>query len=82
MAKAFHVTIAHVGENLFDGEARSVTLPGVEGVFEVLAGHEPFVSTLREGRIRVAADDGEHYHFDVSAGGIVEVSRGEATILL
>jgi F0F1-type ATP synthase epsilon subunit len=81
-ARTFHLTIARVGENLFDGEAVSAALPGAEGAFEVLAGHEPLVSRLGEGRVRVKAADGESYHFDIEAGGIAEVSGGEATVLL
>lgn len=82
MANAFHLTIARVGENLFDGEAVSVTLPGTEGVFQVLASHEPLVSRLNAGQVHVVAQDGEKYHFDIEAGGIAEVSGNEATILL
>ena len=82
MANAFKLTVARVGENLFDGEATSVVLPGTEGVFQVLAHHEPFVSRLNEGQIHVVAADGETYHFDIEAGGVAEVSNNEATILL
>lgn len=80
--KTFHLTIARVGENLFDGEALSVSLPGADGAFEVLAGHEPLVSPLRAGEARVAAADGKRYHFEMPHGGIAEVSQNQATILL
>ncbi len=80
--KTFHLTVARVGENLFDGEALSASLPGSEGVFEVLAGHEAFVSLLAEGEMRLRAADGETFHFEIPAGGIAEVSGNQATILL
>ena len=82
MAHSFHLTIARVGENLFDGEAESVLLPGTEGVFEVLSSHEPLVSRLAAGTVRVHAADGEKYHFEIEQGGIAEVSNNAATILL
>ncbi|MHB8860314.1 MAG: FoF1 ATP synthase subunit delta/epsilon [Minisyncoccota bacterium] len=82
MAKTFHLTIAKVGENLFDGEVASVSLPGVEGMFEVLADHEAFVSELRSGEARVAAANGEKHRFPIGNGGIAEVSGNQATILL
>ena len=82
MAKTFHLTIAKVGQNLFDGPAESVTLPGKEGVFEVLSSHEPFVSELKEGQVWVTAEGGEEHHFDIKAGGIAEISNNQATILL
>lgn len=81
MAKTFHVTIARVGNNLFDGDAISVTLPGSEGVFDVLAGHEPFVTPLKAGAARVVTEDGSVESFDIETG-IAEVSHNQATVLL
>ena len=82
MARFFHLTIARVGENLFDGEAVSATLPGSEGVFTLLAHHEPLVSELRRGEVRVLASSGQKFHFEVAKGGLVEVSHNQATVLL
>jgi F-type H+-transporting ATPase subunit epsilon len=82
MAKTFHLTIAKVGENLFEGEALSVTLPGTEGVFTILAGHEAFVSPLKEGEALVKDVSGSEHTFPLSAGGIAEISSGQATVLL
>ncbi|MFA6414643.1 MAG: hypothetical protein WC217_02135 [Candidatus Paceibacterota bacterium] len=80
--KTFHLTVARVGENLFDGEAISATVPGKEGVFQILADHEAFVSELASGEVQVKAADDKMYHFEIPRGGIAEVSRGQATILL
>ena len=82
MAKTFHLTVAKVGENLFDGEVVAVSLPGAEGMFEVLAEHEAFVSELRKGDVRVTSPDGTRQHFPIEAGGIAEISRNQATVLL
>ena len=82
MAKTFHLTVARVGENLFDGEANSVTLPGVDGVFTVLAGHEAFVSQLKEGEAHIVAANGEKHHVEIPHGGIAEISGMQATVLL
>ncbi len=82
MAKTFHLTIAKVGEALFDGEAVSATIPGAEGVFQVLAGHEPLVSELKEGEIRVKTPDEKVHAFSISASGLAEVSGNQATVLL
>lgn len=80
--KTFHLTIAKVGENLFEGEVVSVSLPGVEGVFEVLAGHEAFVSELRQGEIRVRTEGGDVQNFKIPERGIAEISGNQATVLL
>jgi F-type H+-transporting ATPase subunit epsilon len=82
MAKTFHLTIAKVGENLFDGEVVSASFPGAEGVFEVLAEHEAFVSELRAGEIRVTPSVGDIVRFAIADRGIAEVSRNQATVLL
>lgn len=82
MAKTFHLTVARVGENIFDGEAVSVSLPGVDGVFVVLAGHEAFVTELKEGEAKIEAATGEKHHVPIHEGGIAEVSGGQATVLL
>lgn len=80
MAKAFHLTVARVGETVFDGAAVSVTLPGKEGVFTVLAGHEAFVSELGEGEAVIETESGETKI--AIEKGVAEVSGGQATVLL
>jgi F-type H+-transporting ATPase subunit epsilon len=80
--KSFRLTIARVGENLFEGEATELSLPGTEGVFEVLPHHEPFVSELRPGEARVKGADGKQYHFEIPEGGLAEISHNQATVLL
>ncbi|MES2668373.1 MAG: hypothetical protein V4644_01630 [Patescibacteria group bacterium] len=82
MAKTFHLTIAGVGEALFDGQASSVTLPGSEGVFTVMAGHEAFVTPLKAGVALVKTEEGNETSFTLSENGICEVSGGQATVLL
>lgn len=78
--RTFRVTVAKIGENLFDGEAVSASLPGKEGAFQVLAGHEPFVSELSPGVVRVTSEEGAQ-EFEIK-GGVAEISSDQATILL
>lgn len=80
--RTFHLTVARVGENLFEGEAISASLPGKEGVFQVLAEHEAFVSELAKGKVHIIAADNQTHDFEIPKGGIAEVSRNQATILL
>lgn len=82
MSKTFHLTIAKLGENLFDGEVVSVTLPGAAGIFTVLAHHEPLVSTLVKGTASVQPAEGDVAHFEISEGGIAEISSNQTTVLL
>ena len=39
---------------LFSGEVDSVTVPGVNGEFEMLANHAAIVSILKEGSVKIA----------------------------
>jgi len=81
MSKTFHLTIARVGDNLFDGEAVSVSLPGEEGVFVVMANHEAFVTPLKAGEAVVEDATGAKQSFSIEKG-IAEVSSNQATVLL
>ena len=56
------------------GEVDQVDAPGSEGDFGVLAGHAPFMTTLKEGRVK-AYDDGEAMVFEVR-GGFADVTAG------
>lgn len=39
---------------LFSGEVDSVTVPGINGEFEMLTNHAPIVSILKNGNVKVA----------------------------
>lgn len=81
-----HLVIAKVTENIFNGDAQSVTVPGAAGEMTILGGHEPLITPLKAGTIvvRQLADPpagGEPLQIPIS-GGMLEVRREGATILL
>ncbi|MFD2724936.1 F0F1 ATP synthase subunit epsilon [Hyunsoonleella rubra] len=41
---------------LFSGEVDSVSVPGVNGEFEMLKDHAPIVSLLKEGNVKIAGN--------------------------
>jgi len=45
------VTVISPKRTIFEGEAKSVFLPGQEGEFEILEFHKPIISLLRQGDI-------------------------------
>jgi len=47
----FHIDILTLDREIFSGEAKSVTLPGVEGVLTVLAKHMALVTPLIAGEV-------------------------------
>lgn len=74
--------VAKVGENLFDEEAVSVSLPGSEGLFQVLAEHEAFVSELVPGNMHIKTKDGSTHTIKIEQKGIAEISHNQVTVLL
>ncbi|MDD2822061.1 MAG: F0F1 ATP synthase subunit epsilon [Flavobacterium sp.] len=40
---------------LFSGEITSLSLPGVDGDFQILNNHAPIVSLLKKGTVKIAA---------------------------
>lgn len=76
------LVIAKVNENVFNGEAHSVTVPGVQGQMTVLANHEPLITALKAGTIVVhQLSDVEPLQIPIE-GGMLEVRSEGATILL
>lgn len=64
---------------LFSGAVNMVEAPGTLGDFGVLAGHMPFISTLRAGLVTIHETAGIKKIF--VAGGIAEVNAKSCTIL-
>lgn len=82
MAKTFQLTVAKVGQNIFEGEVISASLPGASGKFEILSEHEPLITPLVKGEMRITAADQSTLSVEITEGGIAEVSNNQATILL
>jgi F-type H+-transporting ATPase subunit epsilon len=76
-----HVVIAKVDETLFEGEARSLTVPGVEGEMTILGHHEPLVTTLKPGTVTVRVQGEADQTFPIE-GGVLEVRSDGATVIL
>jgi F-type H+-transporting ATPase subunit epsilon len=76
---AFNFELVSPERQLFSGQVEQVVVPGAEGDFGVLAGHAPFVSSLRPGILTIHGD-GEPKRLYVN-GGFAEVSEGSLTVL-
>ncbi|NQW42076.1 MAG: ATP synthase F1 subunit epsilon [Bacteroidetes bacterium] len=64
---------------LFSGEASVVSLPGVNGSFQILNNHAPIISALAKGNVVVKTIEGEKT-FAINSG-IVEVLKNKIVIL-
>ena len=79
MAAKLHFSLVSPQRELFSGAVDQVDAPGSEGDFGVLAGHAPFMTTLKEGRVK-AYDGDATMVFDVK-GGFADVTAEGLTIL-
>jgi F-type H+-transporting ATPase subunit epsilon len=74
-----HFELVSPEKLVFSGEVDQVDVPGAEGDFGVLAGHAPFVTTLRPGILTVHGAGGAQKI--VVLGGFAEVSAEGLTVL-
>lgn len=79
-APTFNLVVSKVDRLLFSGEATSINLPGTEGEFTVLSNHEPLISMLKQGTIKIETPE-KHREFDVK-NGVCEVHKNTVTILI
>jgi F-type H+-transporting ATPase subunit epsilon len=79
MAGKLHFALVSPQRELFSGDVDQVDAPGSEGDFGVLAGHAPFMTTLKEGRVK-AYDGDATLVFEVR-GGFADVNA-EGLIIL
>jgi F-type H+-transporting ATPase subunit epsilon len=74
-----HFELVSPEKLVFSGEVEQVDVPGAEGDFGVLAGHAPFLTTLRPGILTVHGSGGAQHI--VVLGGFAEVSANGLTVL-
>jgi F-type H+-transporting ATPase subunit epsilon len=74
-----HFELVSPEKLVFSGQVEQVDVPGAEGDFGVLAGHAPFVTTLRPGILTVHGEGGAQQI--VVLGGFAEVSADGLTVL-
>jgi len=62
-------------------EVHMVVVPGVEGEFGVMAGHAPFMTTLKDGELKVYKSAGAAPESISVSGGFAEVGDKGLTVL-
>lgn len=65
---------------VFEGEVKSVLLPGANGKFEILNNHAPIISTLTAGQVRVINNNDQKELFDIN-GGVIEMQNNKIIVL-
>ena len=77
--KEFTLTVASPDGELYRGEVLSVSLRGSEGDLAIMAGHIPFVTSIKAGKIKIELEDEDK--FAETDGGILNVTDKGAIIL-
>ena len=72
--------ISKIDEKVFEGDFESIVLPGGRGELEIMPGHSPLLSPLREGKI-IYTSKGEKKEIEIKKG-FVEVNNNEVIVVL
>jgi F-type H+-transporting ATPase subunit epsilon len=78
---ALHFELVTPERLVLSEEVYMVVVPGTEGEFGVLQGHAPFMSTVKDGPLKVYAKDGAEPRIIQVQGGFAEVSETGLTVL-
>jgi len=65
---------------VYEGEVKSVLLPGTDGKFEILNNHAPIISTLNAGQIRIVNNNDQRELFNIN-GGVIEMQNNNIIVL-
>jgi F-type H+-transporting ATPase subunit epsilon len=80
MADKLHFSLVSPARELFSGEVDHVIAPGTDGEFGVLVNHAPFMTTLKNGVVRVLEGDAVKMRIFVR-GGFADITPDGLTIL-
>jgi F-type H+-transporting ATPase subunit epsilon len=65
---------------VFEGEIKSVRVPGKKGSFQVLKDHAPIISTLENGSVIIVDQANKEIIFEID-GGVIEVKMNKIILL-
>ncbi len=80
MAEALYLEVITPAKIIFKGNVEAVTIPGVEGNFQVLKNHAPLISIFEIGLVKIKIDEKTVKYF-ATGGGTVEVLNNNVLIL-
>jgi F-type H+-transporting ATPase subunit epsilon len=67
-------------KKVYEGDIKSVRVPGKKGSFQVLKDHAPIISTLEQGTVIMMEQEGEERVFEIG-GGVIEVKANKIILL-
>lgn len=76
----FKFVISSPDGNVFEAEIVKASMRGSEGDFAIMAGHIPFITTVKPGECRIEMPNGEKKNGTLD-GGLLTVSKESVTLL-
>ena len=76
-----HFELVTPEKQMMSEDVYMVVVPGTEGEFGVLAGHAPYMSTLRDGELAIYRSAGAAPEKIPVSGGFAEVGERGLTVL-
>jgi F-type H+-transporting ATPase subunit epsilon len=77
----FRLSIVTPLSPYYEGDCRSMILPGSEGYLGVLSGHAPLLTSLSPGQLSVTESETSRERLFAVSGGFFEVSHNHAMLL-
>ena len=74
------ISVLTPDRTIFTGDISSVTLPGIEGSFQLLNGHAPLVSALSGGKIDLVPSGTGYRYFDEESDSVVDGTQSGTTM--
>jgi F-type H+-transporting ATPase subunit epsilon len=80
MADKLYLEVITPAKIIFKGNIESVTIPGVEGSFQVLKNHAPLISVFEIGLVKIKIDQNTTKYY-ATGGGTIEVLNNNVLVL-
>ena len=74
------VEIITPDHRVFEGDIKSIRVPGRKGSIQVLKDHAPIISTLENGPVIIVDTEGQETVFEIN-GGVIEVKMNRIIVL-
>jgi F-type H+-transporting ATPase subunit epsilon len=65
---------------VFEGDIKSIRVPGKKGSFQVLKDHAPIISTLEKGPVIMVDFENRETRYEIN-GGVIEVKMNKIILL-
>ena len=69
------INFAVRNNQIYNGVARQVTIPTVDGEITILSGHIPLITVIKSGELVITDEHGKHFKYAIVRGAVI-VEKG------